>query len=123
MVLKPHPDPGNIITELSKKKYSLQNEAKLQSQIESVLSTYFPYTREHRLSKADRIDFLVAGSIGIEIKINRAENSLLRQAARYLLHPEIESLILVTIRPVTLPDLLLKKPLYTLALWDKLNVF
>jgi len=114
----------NVVAALAKARYSIQNEGKLQVQIEKQLqSEGFTFSREFRLSQPDRIDFLVKDGIGIEVKINRAENTLIRQAGRYLAHDEVKTLILVTIRPVNLPDILLKKPLICLALWDKLKVY
>jgi len=111
---------------LSSTRFTLIKEKDLQDQIQKAFqSAELQFKREFHLTKTDIIDFyLPEPQMGIEIKINRAENSLLRQCIRYLKNPQLKSLMTVTIRPPqNFPPTLAGKPLYTFALWNRLKVF
>lgn len=66
------------------------------------------HRREVSLSKADRIDFLLAERIGIEVKVDGSISALTRQLFRYAQHEEISALVLVTsqLRLTHLPKVL-----------------
>jgi hypothetical protein len=54
------------------------------------------YSHEHRLGPRERIDFLVEGSVGIEVKKGHPNGTdLLRQVRRYCAHDEVASLVVV----------------------------
>lgn len=109
---------------LQKWRFSLQNEKKLQDQIQICLEeSKIPYKREFILSPKDRIDFLATPALGIEVKINKAANSLILQAGRYLQHKKIQEIILVTIRPIYLPEEILGKKVHNISIWNQLDVF
>lgn len=54
------------------------------------------FEREVSLSTADRIDFMVCGKTGIEVKIGHPKRQVLRQLERYAKSDRIDTLILVT---------------------------
>jgi hypothetical protein len=71
------------------------------------------FEREVRLSARDRIDFLLGGGIGLELKINGAPSEVTRQLLRYAESDRISALVLVTTRALhrAMPAVLLGKPL------------
>src|SRR5947199_118923 len=74
------------------------SELHLQDGIAQALTQEsIPFEREKQLTPKDRIDFLVGG-IGVEIKIESASASVLRQLHRYAQHDLIRELLLVTSR-------------------------
>ena len=110
-----------IADALNSYHFSYQNEAELQTGIGFVLTQMkIEFSREVRLTKKDRIDFLV-DKIGIEVKTDGALAAVTRQLWRYAECPEIDALILVTTRQAhrNMPDTLLGKPLF--VIW--LNLF
>lgn len=78
------------------------------------------YAHEAKLADGARIDFL-AGSVGIEVKKSRPERArLLRQVDKYLACAEVDALIVVSQRALSLPTVCRGKPviLFTLnRLW------
>jgi len=69
----------------------------LQDNIAALLqSSGVDFHREHQLD-GDAIDFL-AGSVGIECKIDGGPSKVLEQLYRYAEFPEVQSLLLVTSR-------------------------
>lgn len=96
----PLADVGDVLTMLGSFRYNGTTEAIFQDGVEHVLSRLpgAHVQRECRLSKSDRIDFLVNGSIGIECKTDGSSTEVARQLARYAQHECIEALILVTTR-------------------------
>ena len=77
--------------------FHFQNEADLQEGFAMLLTAHgVPFQREVRLSKKDRIDFLVDGGLGVELKVAMSAASVLRQLHRYAEHEEIAALLLVT---------------------------
>lgn len=53
--------------------------------------------REFRLGSADRIDML-AGRVGIEVKVAGTPGAVARQLRRYAASPDLDALVLVTTR-------------------------
>lgn len=96
---------------LSRYRLAYQSEEDLQELIERILlKEGLPYFREVILSPQDRIDFTI-GKIGIEIKIKGTLTNLTRQLHRYTLHPNLDSILVVTDKNIlsTLPDTLNNK--------------
>ena len=74
------------------------NEAELQAILWDHLRALDPRTvREHPLTRADRIDFLL-GRTGIEVKVKGPSAEVTRQLWRYAESDQIDDLILVTTR-------------------------
>ena len=104
-----------IVTEIYRHKFHYRDEKELQKGISILLSQLgLEFYPEVPLSRLDRIDFLVADGIGIEVKINSPLTPVIRQLWRYSECPEIQALILVTTRSkhMNLPVKMNGKPLY-----------
>jgi len=72
------------------------NEAELQAILWDHLQAIDRRTvREHVLTRADRIDFLL-GRVGIEVKVKGSSADVTRQLWRYADSPQIDGLLLVT---------------------------
>ena len=79
------------------RRFRYDSEADLQAGIAIVLEELeLPFQKEHRLDGKSRIDFLVDGGTGIEVKVGGSLTALTRQVHRYVQHSEITSLIIVT---------------------------
>ena len=111
------------VTFLEQFRFSFCTEEELQDGIWKAIQTAWPdpteWTREHRLSAKDRIDFYnEATGIGVEAKISHPLGSLTRQLHRYAQHDSIKGLVLITsqVRLTQLPGHLNTKPLMTVNL-------
>lgn len=109
-----------ILTDtLSRGRYDLTNEKRVQSGIEEVLRTAgFTFIREYRLSEQDRIDFYFPeAKIGLEIKIKGQALQVCRQLSRYARSNDIATLVLFSTRKfVQIPDTLNNKPI--ISIWQ-----
>ena len=77
---------------------------------------HLDFIHEAKLGPGCRIDFLV-GNVGIEIKKGKPDvNALKRQIARYTSFDQVESLIVLTSRTVSLPKTVLDKPVHVIVL-------
>lgn len=92
-------------------------ESELHALIARALTSQgFEVRHEVRLAPRCRIDFLVGG-VGIEVKKSRPERAaLLRQLARYAACGQVESLLVVAPRGVSLPREVGGKRVHLLAL-------
>lgn len=101
-----------LISAIVAHRFRYVSEAELQEGLAQVLAASgFGFSREHALSRADRIDFLV-GTVGLEVKIDGGLSEVTRQVHRYLKYAELEGLVLVTTRAMhqRLPTTILGKP-------------
>jgi hypothetical protein len=90
--------PFEIATVLGQYRFSFTCEDDLQIAIAAALTaSSIPFQREYVLGPADRLDFLI-GTTAIEVKIKGSLNDLTRQVHRYLQHPKINSVVVVTTR-------------------------
>jgi hypothetical protein len=92
--------PGRAIAELlARHLFRFSAEDQLQEGIAGALAQagIVDVRREVALSKRDRID-LIAGRVGIEVKVAGTAASVARQLARYAASPSLDELVLVTIR-------------------------
>jgi hypothetical protein len=102
-----------LVRELRARRYRVGQESLLQLDIETALQNLdVPFEREARLAPGERIDFLVAGAIGIEAKTRCPPRSIFRQLERYAAHDAITSLILITGTALGLPQAIKGKPLF-----------
>ncbi len=93
------------------KRFSLQREKKTQQEMAAVFTAAgVPFQREFWLSPADQIDFLVGGTLGIEVKLRGQPSEILLQCERYAAHGRVRALLLVTNERTVLPTLLCGKP-------------
>lgn len=74
--------------------YNFSDEEEFQVGLSKALrSAGVEFRREAILSKRDRIDFMLDGGIGIEVKIDGSISALTRQLFRYAELPEINGLL------------------------------
>jgi len=95
--------------------YRFSDEAELQEGISFALTLAgLKHEREAVLTKRDRIDFLLPGGIGIEVKIDGSISALTRQLFRYAELPEVASLVVVVGKNTlgNLPHEILSKPVH-----------
>lgn len=89
---------------LSRYPFSVQNEILCQNGIEQVLKQHgVPYEREVVLGKHGTIDFVVANTIGLEVKIKAQRMPVYRQCVRYCKSGTLHRLLLATMHPLCLP--------------------
>ena len=75
------------------------NERELQDAVAQMLTKHgIAFEQEKTLTAQERIDFLVEGGVGIEIKVKGSPAQVARQLQRYAKCEEITSLILLTSR-------------------------
>ena len=95
-----HPDGDTIARLCHTIRPARPGERAAQDAIEAALiADGVPYTREARLSRTDRIDFLTATGVGIEVKVDCPVADVLRQLARYARHDQIAALVVVATNP------------------------
>lgn len=109
-----------LYVELSSTRFRYASEDDLQVGLGHLLERLGRrYEREVRLSARDRIDFLVEGAIGLEVKCQGKHGDVLRQLSRYALNARVLALFLITDRyqlTAGLPDVLHGTPLYAVSL-------
>lgn len=90
---------AQIAALISRTTFRYRNELQLHDGIVLLLESHgvTGLKREVRLSPADRIDFL-AGSLGIEVKVDGPHRQVWRQMHRYATHDSISELLLITSR-------------------------
>lgn len=109
--------PESLANMLRNGRFRLGHETLLQNDVEEFFrQKCVHFERELRLSRRDRIDFLVAGRIGVELKIKCSARMILRQLTRYAEHDVVTSLILVTLNAVAMPRSIDGKPVYVVNL-------
>jgi hypothetical protein len=109
-----------LIVALKSKRFRYNSERDLQDGMEGVFKEQgFQYERERELGPGDVIDFLLFGSVGVEVKIKGSPVEVARQLLRYAERPEVAHVVLVTgkLRLGRLPAELLGKPVTVVALW------
>lgn len=90
--------PGlELAAHLRSLAFRYHNEAQLHDLIEGVMLSRGRAEREVRLGDAGRID-LLAGRVGVEVKVAGSPSAVRRQLARYAQHDRVDELLLVTTR-------------------------
>jgi len=113
----PTDELGRLVAELSRWRLPLTPESALQRGIDVALAEgRWSFRREVPLTAAERIDFLVSGRIGLEVKVDGSLSDVTRQLHRYAMTDGVAALLLVTTRAkhLELPDTLNGKPLRAL---------
>lgn len=89
----------HLRTTLTKRRLPSATELALQDAIaEAFAAAGIAFEREVCLTDKDRIDFIVEGRVGIEVKIEGGLSEVTRQLHRYAQCDRLESLVLVTTR-------------------------
>jgi hypothetical protein len=112
--------PANLASLLAKGRFSLTVEKQTQAEIDAFLREQLQGTlieREKRLGAGDIPDFLIDGSIVVEVKVRGASKpGLKRQLDRYARYDCVKALILVTGVAVALASPTTCKPLFVVSL-------
>jgi hypothetical protein len=98
-------------------RFPLQDEKKLQKMMwqkfqESTIGHMIK--REYKFDEKSIIDFLVLERVGIEVKIKGTQKDIYRQLRRYAKFAQVDAIILVTSRPMGLPNEIEGKKCYYL---------
>lgn len=108
-----------VLATLRSLRFHWSSEEELQAGIDEALAGLaVPVVREALLD-AGRIDFLIDGDVGLEVKVQGSPAAVARQIQRYCYCPEIAALILVTAksRLADLPATINGKPVHVIELW------
>lgn len=112
-------DIAEVMSVLKKLRVQLTaEEYEIHNEIKKILnSSNIPFEYEYKLGPKNRIDFLVSGGVGIEVKKRRPNQSnVLNQLRRYSEFDEVQSLILVTGKSVFVPEDINGKAIKVLSL-------
>ena len=110
---------AEIATLLRAARFQFSSEDDLQRGIDGLLkSRGLTVQREVVLGPHDRIDFLLDGGIGIEVKVRGNASDLGRQVERYMENPRVSTVIVVTSRMThqMLPETISEKPVLVVHL-------
>lgn len=103
-------------------RWSFNNEREMQNQFAEMLKAEkVPYAREFKLSDKDRPDFMV-GEAALEVKTYCGLEKHLRQLKRYADHPDVKSTVLVSTRPIIMPETLSGKPTGSIMIHSAFNL-
>lgn len=87
------------VAAIAGRRFCATGENLLQLELATVLGDAgVPFLREVELVGAGRIDFLLAGRVGLEVKVAGSASEVIRQLWRYAHSGELASLVLVTTR-------------------------
>ncbi len=101
---------------LSRIKFSLDDEKKLQEDIASALKAHkVEFEREYVLDPHNMPDFFIDGT-AIEVKIKGNARKIYKQCERYCQFEQVKELILITNRSMGFPKSINGKPCYILTL-------
>jgi hypothetical protein len=122
------PDPTELLkavaASIARHRFVFSDEAALQKGLaESLLADGFGVDREVRLGARNRVDLRVTrpgleAALGLEVKIDGTQMSVVRQLDRYAASPDVDALVLVTnrVRHLQMPPTLRGKPVVVLNL-------
>ena len=89
--------PEDLTRQMRSLRLPVTTELALQDALEEWLTAAgMPFEREVQMGPKDRIDFMVAGNIGIEVKTRYPRRQIYRQLERYCEGKRLHGLILVT---------------------------
>lgn len=99
-------------------KYDLTSEHVTQQQIASALEhAGVRFEREYVLGDRERVDFLCAGGIAIEVKLRQwRAREVHRQVVRYCGHQAVTAMVLATGRSIGMPREINGKPVVVIPL-------
>jgi hypothetical protein len=87
---------ADLVRLIESRVRGIGTEESVQETIATVLTAArVSFERECRLSKQDRIDFLV-GRVGVEVKVGGGLSAVIRQLHRYAQSDMVDELVLVT---------------------------
>lgn len=90
---------GTLARILGARRFTFATEKQLQDALEAVLrAEHVEFYREVPVGPRDRIDFLTAEGIGLEVKVDGSLSEVTRQLHRYAQSVDVMGLLLVTSR-------------------------
>ena len=110
---------NNIIEILKQLRVGvLTDEYTLQNQIAEYLhKSGIEFTKEYKLGRGSRVDFLTSTGIAIEVKKGKPNKaSVNKQLCRYAEHEKITGIILVVEKSLVVPRTIAGKPCVVLGL-------
>lgn len=109
--------PGELTAILRRGRYQIGTESALHVSIAGELDAAgIAFEAEARLGPANRIDFLVAGGIGIEAKVRYPRRAIYRQLQRYAESDQITALVLITATALGVPPSIAGKPIFYVSI-------
>jgi hypothetical protein len=88
-----------VAASIRSRRFRYVDEDRLQEGLAAALiADGFIVEREHRLDARCRIDIYVDCRIGVEVKVAGSRADVQRQLERYLLHDDLDGIVLVTSR-------------------------
>lgn len=111
-------DPNPLVDAIRRRRFRYVDEDELQRGLAAALEADgFEIEREVILSPRDRIDIL-AGRVGIEVKVAGQAASVVRQLERYAESDRVDELVLVTsrVRHLAVPSEIGGKPVSVVAI-------
>lgn len=112
-------DPPFLIRVMTGKRLNLESEKQTQQQLYVLLNKFIPthlIKKEYELDKINRIDFMIAAGIGIEVKLKQGKRKIFKQVERYCAFDDVKSLILVTNTSIGMPKQINGKDIYVFQL-------
>lgn len=110
-----------VIDIIKTHKFVYTTEKDLQGAIADVLGQKgILFEREQKIGDKEVIDFMIGGSIGLEVKTKGSPSDVARQLLAYAGRDCVKELILVTgrARLGRLPEMLLGKRIHVVTLWQ-----
>jgi hypothetical protein len=85
---------ASLLVALSSARFMYCAESDLQDAVAELLARNgIAYEREVRLSKRDRVDFMVDGDIALELKVKTSGTALTSQVLRYAEHWRVKAIV------------------------------
>ncbi len=113
----PEISPQELVLKLRRVRLPNATEQATQDACEEWLKKEgIPYEREVVIGEGERVDFLIAGEIGLEIKVKYPKRQIYRQLERYSLTGRVTSLVLLTGTYLGLPAELNGVPVYMVSM-------
>ncbi len=103
---------NTVLSIINKYRFIFSDEKELQHSIEKkLIEANIEFKREHHLSETDIVDFFIDG-VAFEIKIKGSANAIFRQLKRYAENDSVKAIVLISAKPMGLPETILDKPSY-----------
>ncbi|MDI5832514.1 hypothetical protein OCF84_21660 (plasmid) [Shewanella xiamenensis] len=113
-------DINALLHFISRCRLCTTDEKMAQSELENQLIEFgAEFSREHRLSNADIVDFtfpMDGGILALEIKLKAPKRAIYRQLCRYAEHDTVKAVVLMSGTPMNLPNEILGKPTALISL-------
>ncbi len=108
---------SEVVALIRSQPLMLNHEKRTQSDIEKMfIANGILHKREVDLGDGDVIDFMLAGGLGLEVKLKETKRAIYRQCERYCRHSQVSQLILVSATALGFPEAIKDKPCYVVSL-------